>query len=202
MEATDSPIRHDVRTVSISPGEGEALRDWVLRERATRTIEIGLGFGLSALHICESLVRFANPQVRHVVLDPFQTTEFASRGLRALEEAGVESLVEFHEELSQIALPRFLDEGRKFDLAFVDGNHRFDAVFLDLYYLGRLLRRGSVILLDDYDLPGVRRAISFYLNNLDWRVEEAADSDDPHAWVALRTASTEDARDFRHFVDF
>jgi hypothetical protein len=33
--------------------EGEALREWVVRERATRTIEIGLGYGISALFICE-----------------------------------------------------------------------------------------------------------------------------------------------------
>jgi len=31
----------------------------------------------------------------------------------------------------------------------VDGNHRFDAVFVDLYYLGRLLRPGGVMFLDD-----------------------------------------------------
>jgi predicted O-methyltransferase YrrM len=76
-----------------------------------------------------------------------------------LREAGVASLVEHHDEISQLALPAFLREGRRFDLAFVDGNHRFDAVFLDLFYLRRLLPRGGVILLGDYVLPGVRRAV-------------------------------------------
>ena len=51
--------------------------------------------------------------------------------------------MEFHPEESQIALPRFLTEERSFDLAFVDGNHRFDEVFLDLVYLGRLAQRRS-----------------------------------------------------------
>ena len=59
-----------------------------------------------------------------------------------------------------------------------------------------------MILLDDYDLPGVRRAVSFYLNNLDWRVEETSRADDSHHWVALRTAPTEDTRHFQYFVDF
>ena len=62
--------------------------------------------------------------------------------------------------MSQLALPAFLREGRRFDLAFVDGNHRFDAVFLDLFYLGRLLPKGAIVLLDDYNLPGIRRAVS------------------------------------------
>lgn len=198
----DAEVRHTVRTVSISRQEGEALTRWVLRERAARTIEIGLGFGVAALHICDGLIRSGDPRARHVALDPFQAEGFADRGLRALEEAGVAPMVEFHAEPSQTALPAFLKEGREFDLAFVDGNHRFEAVFLDLYYLGRLLPKGRIILLDDYDLPGVRRAVSFYLNNLAWQIEETSAAGDPHVWVALRTATAEDTRDFRHFVDF
>jgi predicted O-methyltransferase YrrM len=193
---------HDVRTISISPDEGEALTRWVVRENATRTLEIGLGYGFSALHICAGLARSDSPERRHVVLDPFQERRFANCGLQVLEEAGVRSMVEHHAEISQLALPKLLEAGRRFDFAFVDGNHRFDSVFLDLFYLGRLLPRGSVILLDDYDLPGIHKAVSFYLSNLDWGVEEVSRADDAHRWVALRTARSDDARDFRYFVDF
>jgi len=193
---------HDVRTVAISSEEGEALTRWVLREQATKTIEIGLAYGLSALCICEGLIRSGDPDARHVVLDPFQAGRFANCGLQVLEEAGVGSLAEYHDEISQIALPAFLEEGRKFDFAFVDGNHRFDSVFLDLFYLGRLLRRGGIIILDDYDLPGIRRAVAFFLTNLDWRIEEESTGDGDHQWVVVRTALTEDSRDFRYFVDF
>lgn len=194
--------RHDVRSVSISAAEGEALTRWVVREGAVETIEIGLAFGVSALHICAGLTQSGNPAARHVVLDPFQARSFSDRGLEALEEAGVSSLVEFHAETSQIALPAFLREGRRFDLAFVDGNHRFDNVFVDLFYLGRLVRRGGVLFVDDYDLPGTRRAVSFFLTNLGWRVEETSPTGDAHDWVVVRTAEAEDDRDFRHFVDF
>jgi predicted O-methyltransferase YrrM len=180
--------RHDARTVSISVGEGEALTRWVLHEKAVKTIEIGLAFGVSALRICAGLIESGNPDARHVVLDPFQQQSFSNRGLRALEEAGVISRVEFHAAMSQIALPAFLHEGRSFDFGFVDGNHRFDSVFLDLFYLGRLLRRGAVIFLDDYDLPGIRRAVSFYVTNLGWRVEETSVAGDDHHWVVVRTA--------------
>lgn len=202
MVADRDGSKHDVRTVAISPGEAEALTRWVLRENAARTIEIGLGYGVSALSICEGLVRSGRVDARHVALDPFQERRFADCGLQVLREAGVASLVEHHAEISQIALPAFLKEGRRFDLAFVDGNHRFDAVFLDLFYLGRLLPKGAVILLDDYDLPGIRRAVAFYLRNLGWRIEEESREDDAHGWVALRTATTDDARDFRFFAEF
>jgi len=52
--------KHDVRTVSISAGEGETLRKWVSSENAKQTVEIGLGYGVSALYICEGLIRNAN----------------------------------------------------------------------------------------------------------------------------------------------
>ncbi len=42
--------------VALSPPEAAALRDWVVRERAVHTIEVGLAFGFSSLHICEGLV--------------------------------------------------------------------------------------------------------------------------------------------------
>ena len=75
------------------------------------------------------------------------------------------ALVDHYAEESQFALPRFLDEGRRFDLAFVDGNHRFDWVFVDLFYLGRLLRPGGVVFVDNFT-PGIARAAAFFLSNV------------------------------------
>jgi predicted O-methyltransferase YrrM len=201
MIAKSDGSTRDVRTVSITASEGEALARWVVRENATQTIEIGLAYGVSALHICRALMGSGASEARHVVLDPFQAG-FADCGLQVLEEAGVRSLVEFHAEMSQIALPMFLKQKRRFDFAFVDGNHRFDSVFVDLFYLGRLLRKGGVILLDDYQLPGIRRAVSFYAKNLNWRVEQQSARDEDHHWIVLRTAEADDTRDYRYFVDF
>jgi predicted O-methyltransferase YrrM len=184
--------------VSVTPAEAEALRGWVERERATRTIEIGLGYGVSALAVCEGL----GAGGRHVVVDPFQETRFEGRGLRLLEEAGVAHLVELHPEESQLVLPRLVSEGRRFDLAFVDGNHRFDGVFLDLVYLSRLVRSGGIVFLDDYQLPAVARAVSFCTTNLGWTLEEVSPPDELHQWAVLRTPAAPPERRFDHFVDF
>lgn len=194
--------RTDFRTVTITSSEGEALRRWVCEANAAHTIEIGLAFGFSALHICEGLLQTGNPDPRHVVLDPYQSSGYANRGLELLDQAGLGDIVEFHGEESQLALPRFVKEGRQFDLAFVDGNHRFDAVFVDLYYLGQLVRKGGIIILDDYDLPGIEKAAAFYIHNLGWTIEETSPIDDDHQWIVLRTAPGEDRRDFRYFVEF
>lgn len=193
---------HSVFPVAVGAAEGEALRAWVLREGATQTIEIGLGYGISALFVCDGLLVNGNPAARHVVVDPHQETRFAGCGLQVLAEARLAGVVECYAEASQIQLPRFVSEGRRFDLAFIDGNHRFDGVFLDLVYLGRLVRTGGIVFVDDYQLPAVARATSFFLTNLGWTIEEVSAPDDFHQWVVLRTAEIPDTRPFDYYVDF
>jgi predicted O-methyltransferase YrrM len=193
---------HSLFPVAASAAEGEALREWVLREGAAQTIEIGLGYGISALHVCEGLLANADPTAHHVVIDPYQATRFSDCGLQFLEEAGVSELVEHHTEESQIALPRFLSEARSFEFAFVDGNHRFDGVFVDLFYLGRLVQPGGVVFVDDYQLPAVTRAASFFVRNLGWTLEEVSAWDDVHQWAVLRTSALPDTRPFDFYVDF
>jgi predicted O-methyltransferase YrrM len=193
---------HSLFPAAVSAAEGEAVRGWVTHEGATHTIEVGLGYGISALHIGEGLLVSGDASARHVVLDPYQATRFADCGLQFLDEAGLAPLVEFHAEESQIALPRFLIEGRSFDLAFIDGNHRFDGVFLDLVYLGRLVRAGGIVFLDDYQMPAVARAVSFCVTNLGWALEDVSATDDFHQWAVLRTPRMPDTRPFDHFIDF
>ncbi len=193
---------HSLFPVAVSAAEGEALLGWVVSEGATRTVEIGLGYGFSALHVCEGLLGNDDPAARHVAIDPYQATRFANCGLQFLDEAGVAGLVEHHADESQMVLPRFLGESRSFDLAFVDGNHRFDGVFLDLVFLGRLVRAGGIVFVDDYQLPSVVRAAAFCETNLGWTLEEVSAADDLHRWAVLRTSTVPDARPFDHYRDF
>jgi predicted O-methyltransferase YrrM len=195
--------------VAIGLEEGTALRDWVRREEAFQTLETGLGYAVSTLFICEGLLENGLGP-RHVAADPYQLTalpQHRSRyngvGLRTLEEAGVRDLVEFYAEESQIVLPRLLGEGRRFDLAFLDGNHRFEGVFIDLVYSGRLVKEGGIIFVDDTQLPGVRRAVDFCLANLGWTVEDDGKEGEVHEWLVLRTGSHDVfLRPFGDFVDF
>jgi hypothetical protein len=81
-------------------------------------------------------------------------------------------------------------------------NHRFDGVFLDLVYLGRLVQPGAIVIVDDYQLPAVARAVSFCTTNLGWTVEQTSADDPQHHWAALRTARSPDLRRFDHYVEF
>jgi hypothetical protein len=51
-------------------------------------------------------------------------------------------------------------------------------------------------------MPGIKRAASFWLRNLEWRLEEESADDRLHGWAVLRTGSSDDVRPFDFFVDF
>lgn len=148
---------------SVEPEPGAAVRDLALAEEAERTIEVGLALGMSALFLCQAVLRRNG---RHVAIDPFQRESWNGAGLRTLREAGVGDLVEVIEEESQLALPRLVADGREFDFAFIDGDHRFEGVFLDLYFMTRLVRPGGLIVVDDTWMPAVRTAVAYVEKNL------------------------------------
>jgi methyltransferase family protein len=147
-------------------------------------------------------VESADHDLRHVAVDPYQASRFGNSGIDLVLDAGVADLLELHAEESQVVLPRLLEEGRRFDLAFVDGDHRFDRVFVDLVLLGRLVTPGGVIVVDDYQLPAIARAVSFFRLNLEWTVEELSPPDPDHQWAVLRTSERPDSRPWDFFVDF
>ena len=160
-----------LRPHSIERAQGEALRDLAVAEDAGRTIEVGLALGMSALFLCQAVLPRGG---RHVAIDPFQRESWKGAGLRTLREAGVEEFVEVIEEESQLALPRLVGEGREFDLAFVDGDHRFEGVFLDLYFMTRLVRPGGLVVVDDMWMPAVRTAVAYVEKNLGATLEPDA----------------------------
>jgi predicted O-methyltransferase YrrM len=168
-DATGEPVL--LAPHSVGADLGAALRDLAIAEGAERTIEVGLALGVSALWLCEAVM---GRDGRHVAIDPFQERSWNGAGLRTLRDAGVEAMVEVIEEESQLALPRLASEGRQFDFAFVDGDHRFEGVFLDLYYMTRLVKPGGLVVVDDMWMPAVRTAVAYLEKNLATTLEPDA----------------------------
>jgi predicted O-methyltransferase YrrM len=148
---------------SVEREQGEAIRELAIAEGAERTIEVGLALGMSALFLCQAVMAGGG---RHVAIDPFQEASWKLAGVTALADAGVRELVEVLDEESQIALPRLVAEGRAFDFAFVDGDHRFESVMVDLYYLARLVRPRGLIVVDDMWMPSIRTAVAYVEKNM------------------------------------
>jgi predicted O-methyltransferase YrrM len=153
------------RHTSISRREGEYLFN-LSRARGSRwTIETGLAWGCSAAYIIA-----AGGDGPHVCIDPYQEESYGNQGLENLSRLGFASRVELFRSPSAEALPLLMAERRRFDFAFIDGSHRFDAVMIDWYFLDRILESGGVVVFDDVWMRPVQLAVSFVeCNRADYR---------------------------------
>lgn len=158
----------------ISEKEGESLQEMILKISPKVSLEIGLGFGIASLYICEALAKVQAE--RHIIIDPFQHQAWPGNpgwkgiGLLNLKRAGYEKIVQFHEAPSFKVLPKLQADGCRIDFAFVDGWHTFDYVMVDFFYIDKMLRVGGVVVFDDFYYPSIRKVCRYVLTNLPYSV--------------------------------
>jgi predicted O-methyltransferase YrrM len=155
-------------TVSLPRHDGDLLRDLLVAEGARTVVEVGLAYGSSALAIGEALLTVGARDPRHIVIDPWQAGPFANQGWELLCASGLEGVAQLIEAPASLALARLFTDGLVADAAFVDGSHRFHEVFVDLYWLRKIVRPGGLVVLDDDWAPSVRAAVRYYEQNLGW----------------------------------
>jgi predicted O-methyltransferase YrrM len=146
------------RVSHVDRATGDLLRRAVLDVQPQLSLEIGLAYGVSTLFICDAIRSLPQPG-RHIVLDPFQHGKWRGIGLRNVQDAGYQRIVDFHAEPSETYLPRLLEQGATLDLVFIDGLHRFDQVLVEFYFVNRLLRPGGIVLFDDAARRSVNRVL-------------------------------------------
>lgn len=159
----------DFARVSLPAADCDALRDLLAAAGVSTVVEIGLAYARSALAIGEALVSSGRDDIVHIVIDPYQASAYRHAGWNLLVAAGLDRICRLVPEPSQIALSRMAVDGFIADAAFVDGSHHFHNVFVDLYFLWRIVRPGGLIILDDHWSPPVAAAARYYETNLDWK---------------------------------
>ena len=164
------PEDPDFETISLPEHDSDVLRNQILAENARTVVEIGLAYGSSALAIGEALVSTGSQDASHLIIDAYQR-HFKSVGWEAIVSAGLDTICRLVNERSQTALPRLVTEGFVADVAFVDGSHAFQNVFVDLYFLRDLVRPGGLVILDDCQWPSVGTAVNYYVVNGGWIAE-------------------------------
>ena len=193
------PFDGDFARVALPAADGDILRDTLVAHGAHVVIEVGLAYGSSALAIGEALLSNGSRERSHVVIDPFQATAYGNVGWDALNAAGLGDHTTFIGEASSIALARLASDGFTADAAFVDGSHRFHEVFVDLYFLRKIVRPGGLIILDDAEWPSVAVALRYFDLNLAWRPVDIAGR------LTARRLPEEpvepDFTDFKPFID-
>ena len=156
----------------ITPGVGQFLQKLIREMQPVKTLEVGLGFGVSAMYICDALPK--TPQTCHIVIDPYQDTDqkgsWEGVGLHNLKKAGYAEIIKFYQFPSYQVLPKLLEEGHKIDFAFIDGWHTFDFTLVDFFYVDKMLRIGGVIAFDDADWPAIHKLCRYIATNLSYQV--------------------------------
>jgi predicted O-methyltransferase YrrM len=141
------------------------LRNLFTEIMPTRTLEVGLGFGGSAMVFTASHRHAGHPPMaQHTAIDPFQA-DWNDIALVALENAGLRGYLDFRPKFSSIGLPTLVREGARFELIFIDGSHFFDDVFVDFYFTTQLLADGGVVAFDDSTNPHVSKVLRFIRAN-------------------------------------
>jgi len=189
--------------VGVTEPAGEFLRDLVIREGASRTLEVGMGLGLSTIFIAEALLsgRAAPRELSHVVFDPMpELLDWA--GYDQLRESGVLGLVDVQLQDSRTALPSLIAAGRVFDFIYVDGAHWFDFVMLDILNALRLVRPGGLVVVDDHWMPAVQMALAFVHSNGMGELDLYDPQGPGKRFVGVRRPQAPDTRAWDHYVDF
>jgi cephalosporin hydroxylase len=142
------------------------LRNLCMRLKPKSTLEVGLSFGGSCLVFvaCHRDLAY-KPENQHIAIDPCQSQVWDDCGLLATERAGLNGYLDFRKGPSSLELPKLVSEGRQIDLAYIDGSHLFEDVFVDFHFVSRLLGEGKIVLFDDCSYPHVRKVLRFLETN-------------------------------------
>lgn len=162
VEAADGTVQ-DASPTSVSRAEGQTLYALARKNQSHEVLEVGMAFGLSSLFICDALKE--NGGGRLTSIDPYQHGHFSGIGLRNITKAGYGDMHRFLDRASYLELPRLLESGERFDMAFIDGNHRYEYTLVDFFYALRMLNVDGWLILHDPCMPSVRKVVAFLLRN-------------------------------------
>jgi len=123
-------------TVGISKKEQRFIYNFLKTKPINRSLEIGLGHACSAISIIAATKK-------HHIIDPCKAP-YNKVGLKKLES--LKKYYKLHIGNSQEVLPKLKE---KFDFVFIDGDHKFDSVFVDFFYVDLLLNVNGYVMFHD-----------------------------------------------------
>lgn len=179
----------------ISPEQGMWLYSLCREAKPKATLEIGLAYGFSTAYFLAAIRE--NGVGDHTAVDPFQS-HWHGIGCLQARSLDMNDSFRFIEEKSVSALVHFADRGEMFEVIFIDGNHRFDDVFVDFTLSAELCPMGGCIILDDMWMPSIRMAVSFIRSNR----KDFEELKTPVSNIAAFRRIGEDAREWHHYVEF
>jgi predicted O-methyltransferase YrrM len=179
------------QATSIQREEGEFIFNLLREHRIARTVEVGFAHGVSAAYI---LAATGSP---HYAIDPYAAS-YGELGLRNLRALNLDSLCHVERDLAHNVLPRLSSAGRRFEFAFVDGDHKFDTTFIEFYYLDLMIEQGGYVMFHDAWMPSIQLVRAWIgANKKNYGIVEGT----PGNLILVQKLGP-DKRDWRHFSEF
>ncbi|MDB5904571.1 MAG: O-methyltransferase family 3 [Betaproteobacteria bacterium] len=166
---------------------------WRQLESHPRTLEVGLGWGFSASCL------LAAGSADHTIISYETGPADLAREAAALRNVQIFGRPRVIFGPSDRILPRLVEQGERFGLILIDGNHLFDYTLVDVFYSLKLLVVGGVIMLDDTSYPQIHAVCDFIEKNYS-HVQLIARP--PNAAVYRKVADQDLRDDCEHFVPF
>lgn len=143
---------HDYRAIK------QILESYTIK--INETIETGFAFAGSAITIMNCT------NAKHTAIDPFADSAYKGLGM-----VNVKALANYPEDLtlikesSEFVLPRFLQEKRRFDFAFIDANHSFEYAFMEFFYLAKMLTVDGYLVFHDKWMDSIKKVAQYIRKN-------------------------------------
>jgi predicted O-methyltransferase YrrM len=160
---------------------------------AKATLEVGLAYGFSTLFILAAQRQLGYGH--HTAIDPNQEI-WGGVGVTNAKE--FTSNFKFYNDISVHVIPNLRAIHCRYDVIFVDGNHRFDDVLVDFTLVEDICNMGGYIVLDDALLPSVGRVVDFIRANRTAEFEYLPSVDN----LAVFKRIGRDQRPWNHFIPF
>lgn len=164
--------------------------EFLAKHKITRTLEIGLGEGASAMAILTATGQM------HTAID---SLIYCTKGPDNLKAIDCFDRLRLLKSLSHIALPKLCDLEEKFQFTFVAGGCRFEDFFIDFTYASHLTEMGGYIMMPDKELPAMPAMIKYIAAN---RPDYVAVDTPEYSKICLWKKVAEDKRGWSDHVEF
>lgn len=197
---------------AINKEYGEMIYDTLVKMRATKTLEVGLAYGGSALFICAAHMNLGIDGSYHIAIDPNQSTQWHNIAVTNIEKLGYKGM-ELIEKPSYQGLPQVLNRMlgdtkwinptydpnyERMDMCFIDGWHTYDATLVDMYYSDLLLKVGGYLIVDDANFDALKELAQFIDSN--WHHYERVNT--TYKLFMMYRKKSDDERSWNFHVNF
>jgi predicted O-methyltransferase YrrM len=194
---TDGKMHKLDLSTSISPEQGMCIYNLCQEKKPQKTLEIGFAYGFSTIYFLASIK--SNNLGSHTAMDPFQHRDWYGIGLKKITELEMDGSFRFIPDYDVFGIPQLAKENHKFDVVFIDGDHRFDYVLMDFTLCDYIISENGYIIFHDTGMKSIKKVVKFIKKNRsDYKIHD--DITSPQMLIVKKISN--DEREWNHYKSF